>query len=89
MKTHADVFNAPEYFPELRSVGNSRAQVFKSSPREGGDSAELMFLLSISAARQRILIANSYFVPDSRTIAALVAALGRSVSGNHRARPPH
>jgi cardiolipin synthase len=38
-----------------------------------------MFLMSISAARQRILIANAYFVPDSRTIAALVAALERGV----------
>ena len=38
-----------------------------------------MFLLSISAARQRILIANAYFVPDSRTIAALVAALERGI----------
>jgi len=79
MKTRADVFNAAEYFPDLAAVGESRAQVFKSSPREGGDSARLMFLLSISAARQRILIANSYFVPDSRTIEALVAALQRGV----------
>jgi cardiolipin synthase len=38
-----------------------------------------MFLLSISAARQRILIANSYFVPDARTVAALVEALQRGV----------
>lgn len=71
MKTHADVFNADVYFPPLAPVGESRAQIFKSSPREGGDSARLMFLLAISAARQRILIGNSYFVPDSRTIAAL------------------
>jgi cardiolipin synthase len=63
----------------LASAGTSRAQVFKSSPREGADSARLMFLLSISAARQRILIANAYFVPDSRTITALVAALARGV----------
>jgi cardiolipin synthase len=79
MKTRADVFNAAEYFPDLALVGDSRAQVFKSSPREGGDSARLMFLLSISTARQRILIANSYFVPDSRTIEALVAALQRGI----------
>ena len=79
MKTRADVFNAASYFPALAPVGESRAQVFKSSPREGGDSARLMFLLSISAARQRILIANSYFVPDARTIRALIAALGRGV----------
>jgi cardiolipin synthase len=38
-----------------------------------------MFLLSIAAARQRILIASAYFVPDSRTIAALLAALQRGV----------
>jgi cardiolipin synthase len=38
-----------------------------------------MFLLSIAAARQRILIANAYFVPDARTITALVAALDRGV----------
>jgi cardiolipin synthase A/B len=79
MKTRADVFNATEYFPALAPAGGSRAQVFKSSPREGGDSARLMFLLSIAAARQRILIANSYFVPDSRTVAALVEALQRGV----------
>jgi cardiolipin synthase len=79
MKTRADVLNAEAYFPVLASHGTSRAQVFKSSPREGADSARLMFLLSIAAARQRILIASAYFVPDSRTIAALVAALQRGV----------
>jgi cardiolipin synthase len=79
MKTRADVLNSDAYFPELAAVGTSRSQVFKSSPREGTDSARLMFLLSISAARQRILISNAYFVPDSRTVAALVAALKRGV----------
>lgn len=79
MKTQADVFNAAEYFPDLNPIGESRAQVFKSSPREGGDSARLMFLMSIAAARKRILIANSYFVPDSKTTAALVEACERGV----------
>jgi cardiolipin synthase A/B len=79
MKTRADVFNGADYFPHLAPIGKIRAQVFKSSPREGGDSARLMFLLSISAARNRVLIANSYFVPDSRTIAALVEARQRGV----------
>jgi cardiolipin synthase A/B len=79
MKTRANVFNSADYFPELAAVGESRAQVFKSSPREGADSARLMFLLSISAAREQILIANSYFVPDSRTVAALIAAVQRGV----------
>jgi cardiolipin synthase A/B len=80
MKTRAEVFNSEAYFPVLQPAGTTISQVFKSSPREGGDSARLMFLLSISAARRRILIANSYFVPDSRTIRALVGALERGVA---------
>jgi cardiolipin synthase len=79
MKTRANVFNHVDYFPELTAVANCRAQVFKSSPREGGDSARLMFLLSIAAAERRILIANSYFVPDARTVEALLSARNRGV----------
>ena len=89
MKTRADVFNHADYFPDLAHAGESRAQVFKSSPREGGDSARLMFLLSISAARQRILIANSYFVPDARTIEALIVALQRGVQVEIIVPGPH
>jgi cardiolipin synthase len=79
MKTRASVFNHADYFPELAPVGECRAQVFKSSPREGGDSARLMFLLSIAAAEKTILIANSYFVPDDRTLRALLRARQRGV----------
>lgn len=79
IKTRANVMNHLDYFPELAEVGEARAQVFKSSPREGGDSARLMFLLSLAAARNRILIANSYFVPDSRTSIELISASRRGV----------
>lgn len=79
LKTRANVLNHNDYYPELVAVGDVCAQVFKSSPREGGDSARLMFLLSLAAARQRILIANSYFVPDDRTSRELIAASERGV----------
>jgi cardiolipin synthase A/B len=79
LKTRANVLNHQDYYPDIAAVGDTRAQVFKSSPREGGDSARLMFLLSLAAARDRILIANSYFVPDDRTICELVAAAERGV----------
>jgi cardiolipin synthase len=79
LKTVPSVLNGNDYFPELADVGDVCAQVFKSSPREGGDSARLMFLLSLAAARQRILVNNSYFVPDDRTSAELVAASKRGV----------
>lgn len=77
LKTVPQVLNCVDYFPELEEVGDTFAQVFKSSPREGGDSARLMFLLSLAAARKRILIANSYFVPDNRTTEELIAATKR------------
>ncbi len=78
-KTHPNVLNEEGYFPELSSAGSALAQIFKSSPREGATSARLLYLLSIAAARRRILIANSYFVPDSTCIAALVCAQRRGV----------
>ena len=80
MKTRADVLNDERYFPQLEPAGDQLAQVFKSSPREGSNSARLMFLMSIEAARERILIANSYFVPDDRCIEALVSAARRGVA---------
>lgn len=79
LKTVPSVLNSGDYFPELADKGESVAQVFKSSPRGGGDSARLMFLLSLAAARERILIANSYFVPDDRTSQELIAASDRGV----------
>ena len=79
LKTRANVLNHDDYYPELDEVGDCYAQVFKSSPREGGDSARLMFLLSLAGARERILIANSYFVPDDRTSRELVSAAKRGV----------
>jgi cardiolipin synthase len=79
-KTHADVLNEEDYFPKLAKAGDLCAQVFVSSPREGGDSARLMYLLSIAAARQRILIANSYFVPDDLCVQRLVDAKRNGVN---------
>ena len=78
-KTHPGVLHQEDYFPELDPIGRVTAQVFKSSPREGASSARLLYLLSIASARTRILIANSYFVPDEDCIEALVQARHRGV----------
>lgn len=78
-KTRAEVLNDEQHFPPLAPVGDVYAQVFKSSPREGSGSARLMFVLSIAAARERILIANSYFVPDDYCRDALIKAQQRGV----------
>lgn len=79
MKTQSKVLHGEDYFPRLEPVGSSGAQVFKSSPREGSESVRLMYLLSIASARRRLLIANSYFVPDDLSVDAFVAARKRGV----------
>jgi cardiolipin synthase len=54
-------------------------QVFKSSASEGADSARLMLLLSVAAARKNIRIANAYFIPDDLCLRTLVEACRRGV----------
>lgn len=79
MKTRSEVLHDDAYFPELQTKGSTAAQVFKSSPREGSSSVRLMYLMSIAAAKKQILLANSYFVPDSLSVAELIAAKRRGV----------
>jgi cardiolipin synthase A/B len=73
------VLDGPGYFPDLDPVGSELAQVFRSSPEEGSGNLRLMFLLAIASASRRILIANSYFVPDPMTVDMLIAARRRGV----------
>src|SRR5690606_25913909 len=98
LKTRADVLFDDRYFPPLEDVGESRAQIFKSSPREGSGSVRLMYLLSIASAKERILLGNAYFVPDGQSVDAVVAARKRGVmieivvpgplTGEHTVRRP-
>ena len=67
IKTTGTVLQGEEYFPALPAVGDARAQVFTSSPSGGGDSMQLMYLLSITAAVHTIDLSASYFVPDELT----------------------
>jgi cardiolipin synthase len=79
IKTTGKVLQGPEYFPKLEPAGTALAQVFTSSPSGGGDSMQLMYLLSVSAAQQRIDLSAAYFVPDELTRRALRQALARGV----------
>jgi len=79
IKTTGKVLQGPEYFPALAAVGPALGQVFTSSPTGGGDSMQLMYLLSITAAERTIDLAAAYFVPDALTRRALLAALARGV----------
>jgi cardiolipin synthase A/B len=79
IKTKSKVHHEEDYFPPLKPVGQALGQVFKSSSREGSESARLMYLLSIASAEKSILLANAYFVPDDLAVESLVHARKRGV----------
>ena len=78
-QTHSQVLYGDDYFPALEPAGACAAQVFKSSPREGGQSMRLMYLLSIASAQRSIDLGSAYFVPDDLAVDALIEARRRGV----------
>ncbi|RYE96564.1 MAG: cardiolipin synthase B, partial [Oxalobacteraceae bacterium] len=79
MRATGEVLHGEAYFPSLERVGPFAAQMFSSSPSGGSESMHLMYMLSITAARKSIDLANAYFVPDDLTIRTLVDAARRGV----------
>jgi cardiolipin synthase len=73
------VLHGGEYFPELKKAGDQQAQFFISSPGGGGESMQLMYLLSVAAANQTIRLSAAYFVPDDTEVRTFVGALKRGV----------
>jgi cardiolipin synthase len=74
-----DVLHGDAYFPEIGPKGNYRAQMFKSSVEGGAESMQLMYLLSLAAAKQTIDLSMAYFIPDDHTLDHIIAALKRGV----------
>jgi len=79
IKTTGAVLHGADYFPSLAPVGEGAAQVFSSSPSGGSASMELMYLMSITAAKRTIRLSSSYFVPNELAIETMVAAIKRGV----------
>jgi cardiolipin synthase len=79
MEVTGTVSHGPDYFPPLAPAGQQQGQVFVSSPGGGSESMQLMYLLSIAAARDTIRLSASYFVPDDVALDTFVAALKRGV----------
>jgi len=73
------VLDGPDYFPALEPKGTMPAQMFSSSPTGGSESMHLMYLMSITSARETIDLSAAYFVPDDLTIRTLIAAAKRGV----------
>jgi cardiolipin synthase len=79
IETTGQVLHGEGYFPRIEPAGAQLAQVVVSSPGGGGESMQLLYLLSIAAAEKSILLANAYFVPDNVEIRTLAAAARRGV----------
>lgn len=79
IKERAQVLFGREYFPELKPVGDSLAQVFKSSMGGGSESVRLMYLLSIASATRSVRLQAAYFVPDDLAIETFASARQRGV----------
>ncbi len=80
MQTRAEILHGDRYFPALAPAGPLPCQVFMSSGNEGADSARVMILLALAAARKSIRIANAYFLPDDLIRQTLVEACERGVT---------
>lgn len=74
-----DVLHGDAYFPALEPKGPLLAQMFKSSVEGGAESMQLMYLLSLAAAKQTIDLSMAYFIPDDHTLDHIIAALKRGV----------
>ena len=78
-KMNGEVVHGDAYFPELKPVGSSPAQMFKSSTEGGAESMQLMYMLSLAAAAQTIDLSMAYFIPDPLAMDHIVAAIKRGV----------
>jgi len=80
IKARAKVEHTEEFFPAIEPVGAQLAQMLQSSPAEGSENIRLMYMLSIAAARYRLRLEQSYFVPDDLITTMLAAAARRGVA---------
>jgi cardiolipin synthase len=79
IETTGRVLTGPDYFPDLQTAGDVRGQLFTSGPSGGGDSMQLMYLLSLAAAERSIDLSAAYFVPDALTRQVMIDAANRGV----------
>lgn len=67
------------FFVPADTTGSAIAGLVYSAPALGSSVAERLFALTIAGARERLYIANAYFVPDDDFRRLLVAAAERGV----------
>jgi cardiolipin synthase len=67
------------YFPDVADDGPIPLQVLASGPDEPWNSIHKLYFAAITSARDRVLVATPYFVPDDAMLTALTTAALRGV----------
>lgn len=75
----ADELFRDDYFPPMRSRGDSVVRVVPSGPGQSAAATEKVFYAALVTARRHVWIMSPYLVPDNAFVKALVMAAGRGV----------
>jgi cardiolipin synthase len=67
------------YFPEVPDDGTHPVQILASGPDEPWNAIHKLYFAAIASARDRVLCATPYFVPDEAMLTALTTAALRGV----------
>ena len=79
LKTQGEMLIGEKFYPTLTPKGESLAQNFAGGRQDGGQSARMVYLSAIAAAKKHIRLEHSYFVPDPLSVEALLDARKRGV----------
>jgi cardiolipin synthase A/B len=78
-EVHGEALSGDRFYPRLDPSGTAQAQVLSSTGRATSSATKLLYAVSIAAASERILLANSYFVPDREAVQLFSEAAKRGV----------
>jgi cardiolipin synthase A/B len=74
-----EIITGPDYFPNLKAVGDTTAFVVKSSPSDRATASRVTFQLLMEAADKSVRISTPYFLPDRALRRALCETARRGV----------
>jgi cardiolipin synthase len=75
-----EILTGPDYFPNLKPMGETTAFVVKSSPSDRATASRVTFQLLMEAADHRVSISTPYFLPDRALRRALCETTRRGVN---------
>jgi cardiolipin synthase len=90
LESSGEVLSGPDYFPEPSPAGTTAALVVNSTPSVGGSTrSRVLFQVLLASARNKIVIATPYFVPDASAKQTLIQARQRGVQVQILVPGPH